>query len=708
MKPQHLLIPIVASVLAFPISQPAFAQGVQLEEIVVTARKRDESLLDIPLTISAFSAEQIERAGYTTIADLVNAVPGVNYESYEAEGRGDSPSFRGVSTNTGDPTLQNSSKFIDGVYVSGSLYTVMLDNVERVEVTKGPQSALFGRASFSGAINYITKKPTNDFQGNLRLSIAEENEYQVSGSLSGPIAEDKVLFRVSAGTFSQGSPYTNITNGAKIGQQDIDSISATLRLTPSEQFTADLMVSYTDAEFGEAARATTALNMGELEFPAISVIGGNTDQLPNPGLDSETIRASLNVNYEFTNGYELSVIAGTGKEDTVNESDGNYDPNVNSFLFFLCSGPYAGPGCSIFQTVTEREIESSFAELRIASPDEGQWRWLAGASWFDEDFNTARIRNFRRPPSFKTSTSMSLFGSVSVEVSDKLTLSFDGRLQGEEIELTVPETGRDQSDDFDSFLPRVLAEYQLDEGTLLYFSAAKGNKPGNFNPSAPPGFFIVDEEEMWNYEFGTKLSALEGRLNFQAAGYFIDWTNQVYRFNDPDPNYGSYFINAGETDVVGADFSVAAILSECWSASLGYSWIDTEFQVFESNNAITVLGDADVSGNETPRTADNSLFASLQYTSPFSGFGGESQVFAGVDVSYRGEMFIDELNLETIEPRTLVNVRGGIDTGTVRLTAFVNNLFDEDALTTGFRFGAVALVGLPMPRQAGVSVNLDF
>ena len=153
---------------------------------------------------------------------------------------------------------------------------------------------------------------------------------------------------------------------------------------------------------------------------------------------------------------------------------------------------------------------------------------------------------------------------------------------------------------------------------------------------------------------------------------------------------------------------MAAILSECWSASLGYSWIDTEFQVFESNNAITVLGDADVSGNETPRTANNSLFASVQYTSPFSGFGGDSQVFAGLDVSYRSEMFIDELNLETIEPRTLVNVRGGIDTGTLRLTAFVNNLFDNDSLTTGFRFGAVALVGLPMPRQAGVSVSLDF
>ena len=708
MNPKHYLMPIVVAALAIPVSQPAFAQGAVLEEIVVTARKRNESLLDIPLTISAFSAEQIEQGGYSTIGDLITAVPGVTYESYEAEGRGDSPSFRGVSTNTGDPTLQNSSKFIDGVYVSGSLYTVLLDDIERVEITKGPQSALFGRASFSGAINYITKKPTNELKGNVRASIAEEEEYQVSGSLSGPLVEDTLLFSISAGTLGQGSPYTNITNGAAMGDQKIDSFSGSLRLMPSPQLTADLRVTYTDAQFGEAARATTALNMGELDFPAMSVIGGNTDQLPNPGIDSETIRASLNVNYELTNGYEVSFIAGTGQEDTVNESDGNYDPNVSSFLFFLCSGPYAGPGCSVFQTVTEREIESSFAELRIASPDEGQFRWLAGVSYFDEDFNTARIRNFRRPPSFKTSTSMSLFGSVSFEVSDQLTLSFDGRIQGEEIELTVPESGRDQSDDFDSFLPRLLAEYQLDEDTLLYFSAAKGNKPGNFNPSAPPDFLIVEEEEMWNYEVGGKLSALDGSLNFQAAAYFIDWTNQVYRFNDPDPTYGSYFINAGETDVVGVDISLAARLNECWSATLAYSWINTEFQYFLSNNALTVLGDANVAGNETPRTANNSLFASLQYSAPLKAFGDDTEWFARADISYRGEMFIDELNLETIEPRTLINVRGGFDTGTVRVTAFVNNVADSDALTTGFRFGAVALAGLPMPRQAGVSVSLDF
>jgi len=708
MKPKHCLM-IAATALAVPFSQPSFAQGAVLEEIVVTARKRNESLLETPLTLSAFSAEQIDRAGYATISDLVAAVPGITYESYEAEGRGDSPSFRGVSTNTGDPTLQNSSKFIDGVYVSGSLYTVLLDNLERVEITKGPQSALFGRASFSGAINYITKKPSNEFEGNARASFAEENEYQLSGSVSGPLVEDTLLFRLSAGTFGQGSPYNNVLNGTEMGEQEINSFSAAIRLTPSPQLTADLMAMYADARFGEAARATTALNMGELAFPDASLIGGGTQQLDNPGIDSETFRASLNVNYETAGGYELSFIAGTGQEDTVNEADGDYTPAVNlAGLWFLCVGPYAGPGCELFQTVTEREIDSSFAELRISSPDEGPLRWLAGAAWFEEDFNTARIRNFRQPPSFKASSNLSVFGSVSYEVSDKLTLGLDGRFQGEEIELSIPETGRSQSDDFDSFLPRALAEYQMDDDTLLYFSAAKGNKPGNFNASAPPDFLTVEEEEMWNYEVGAKRSAMDGRLSLQAAAYMIDWTNQVYRFNDPDPNYGSYFINAGETDVAGLDFSLAANLTERLSASFAYSWINTEFQVFESNTARTVLGAADVSGNETPRTANNSLFASLQSRAPLNAFGAETEWFAGVDVSYRGEMFIDELNLETIGPRTLVNVRGGVDTGSVRITAFVNNATDNDALTTGFRFGTVALAGLPMPRQAGVSISLDF
>ena len=197
-------------------------------------------------------------------------------------------------------------------------------------------------------------------------------------------------------------------------------------------------------------------------------------------------------------------------------------------------------------------------------------------------------------------------------------------------------------------------------------------------------------------------------LTIQAAGYFIDWSNQVFRFNDPDPTVGSYFVNAGETEVWGADFSVNAQFNENFSGSVSYSYVDTEFKVFESANARTILGDADVSGNQTPRTAGNSLFASLEYQAPLNMIGDGYDWFARADLSYRDEMFIDELNLETIGPQTLVNLRLGIDTGPARVTLFVDNATNSDALTTGFRYGRVALVGLPQSRQYGISAAYKF
>ncbi|MEQ9444650.1 MAG: TonB-dependent receptor [Rhodospirillaceae bacterium] len=704
MKFRTLLLATVAASIAMPVS----AQQIAVEEITVTARKRSETLLEIPLTVSAFTADDIEQAGYTTITDLVEAVPGVTYGSFEAEGRGDSASFRGIATNTGDPTLQNSSKFIDGVYVSGSLFTALLSDLERVEVIKGPQSALYGRATFSGAINYITKKPTDEFEGSINATVAEYDEIQLSGSLSGPVVEDRLAIRVSGGFLTKGSEYTNITNGAEMGEDDIFSLSTALRFTPTDALTADLNLSYSEADLGEAPRATTALNMGELAFPLASVIGGNVDQLDDPGIQSDTFRGSLSINYDF-DGYTLTSITGYGKEDTVNQADGNYDPNKVPFLSFLCNaGPFVGPNCSIFQTVTERELESTFQEFRITSPEDGPISWIAGASYFDEDFYTARLRNFRQAPNIKTSENMSVFGSVTFEATEQFSVSFDGRYQTEDIKVENLDTGAIQEGEFNSFLPRFIVEYTPSDDALIYASAAKGNKPGTFNTTGPAQFAVVDEETLWTYEVGTKVNALNDVLTIQAAGYFIDWTNQVFRFNDPDPTVGSYFVNAGETEVWGADFSVNAQFNEYFSGALSYSYVDTEFKVFESANALTILGDADVSGNQTPRTAGNSLYASLEYQAPFNALGDGYDWFARADLSYRDEMFIDELNLETLGPQTLVNLRVGLDTGPARVTLFVDNVTNSDALTSGFRFGAVALVGLPQSRQLGVSASYKF
>lgn len=686
--------------------QGAADEGMVMEEIVVTTRLRSESVMDIPITVSAFSAQDIQNAGYATVQDLVEAVPGVTYGSYQAEGQGDSPSFRGVAGNTGDPTLQNSSKFIDGVYVSGSLYSVLFTDIERVEVIKGPQSALFGRATFSGAINYITKKPTEELSGSVDATVAEYGETRLNGTISGPIIKDKLGFRVSAGTLSEGSPYDNVTNGKEMGDNDLFTGSMSLLFTPTEDFSANLYVNYSEAEFGEAIRATTDLNQGELAFPVTEKIGSNLDQLTSPGIDSETLRTNLSINWSLGD-FTLSSITGYGNEESTNQSDGDYQPEKTlGFLSFLCNaGPNVGPDCDIFQTVVDTELETVYQEFRITSADDQRLRWLAGVSYFEEEYYRNRTQNFSQPESTKTSDNYSIFGSVSYDFSEQITGTFDARYQEETVELE--QSGNNNEGDFNNFLPRAIIEYTPSEDTLYYLSASKGNKPGTYNDSGPEEFRVVDEEELWSYELGTKFSGAEGRYTVEAAVYFMDWQNQVFRFTDPEPTIGSYFVNSGETEIWGIDFSALYRFTPNLSASIAYSYVDAEYKVFESTTAAGVTGDPDVSGNATPRTPENSAFASLRYDAPMNLFGG-SNWFARADVSYRDEQFIDEINLEYLEPQTLVNLRAGIDTGSLRLTAFVDNAFDNEAPTTGFRFGARALVGLPIGRQFGVTAAYNF
>lgn len=713
-RPMAAAVGALTATLASSLGAPALAQTaggneeLRIDEVVVTARRRSESLMDTPMTVSAFSAEDIENAGYANILDLVEAVPGVTYGSYQAEAQGDSPSFRGVAGNTGDPTLQNSSKFIDGVYVSGTLYNLLFTDIERVEVIKGPQSALFGRATFSGAINYITKKPTEELSGTVNATVAEYGETRLNGTISGPLIKDKLAYRVSAGLQSEGSPYDNINTGQEMGDNDIGTGSVSLLFTPTDALSANLYVNYTEAEFGEAIRATTALNQGELDFPIDAKIGSNLDQLPNPGIDSETLRTNLSIDWDL-DGYILSSITGYGNEESENQADGDYQPEKTlGFLSFLCNaGPFVGPDCDIFQTVIETELETTFQEFRITSPADARLRWLAGVSYFEEEYYRNRTRNFSQAAELKTSENMSIFGSVSYDFTEQLTATFDARYQDETVEFEQDGVLTNEGD-FDNFLPRAIVEYKSSDDMLWYASVSKGNKPGTFNGTGPEEFRVVDEEELWSYEIGNKFSTADGRVSVEGALYFMDWENQVFRFTDPEPTVGSYLVNSGETEIWGVDLSAIVRITPNLTGTIAYSYVDAEYKVFESTTAAAVTGNADVSGNATPRTPENSAFASLRYDAATSLFGSGNRWFARADVSYRDEQFIDEINLEYLEPQTLVNLRAGIDIGAATITLFVDNAFDNEAPTTGFRFGQVALVGLPIGRQAGVTASYSF
>lgn len=208
-----------------------------LEEVVVTARKTEEKLFDVPLSISAFTADDIEEQGFKTLEDVAKLAPGVQYSQQGGQIPGRFTSairFRGMNVNSASPSLQLGSLFVDGVYVLGGTQSIPYDDVERIEVIKGPQSATYGRSTFGGAINYITRTPSlTEYSGKISASGANYGESDISGAFEGPIVKDKLSFRIGGRFYNRGALFT-ASDGGGLGEENSKSIQLTLNFQPIE------------------------------------------------------------------------------------------------------------------------------------------------------------------------------------------------------------------------------------------------------------------------------------------------------------------------------------------------------------------------------------------------------------------------------------------------------------------------------------------
>ncbi len=220
--------------------------------IVVTARKREESLLEVPLAITAVSAEQIEQRGITSVTDLVDNTPGINVTS-AASGRNDRSfqqiSLRGFTPSTTSSTL--TASFIDGVPVASATAMNAVIDPARIEVLRGPQNAYFGRNAFAGAINIVTKEPANEFGGSISAQWSERNGYDVSAAFEGPIVEDVLAFRLTGRSWGTDGGYTNSWNpNQTLGDQSTRSFTGQLTFTPDPDLTIKMFGMYSEDEDG--------------------------------------------------------------------------------------------------------------------------------------------------------------------------------------------------------------------------------------------------------------------------------------------------------------------------------------------------------------------------------------------------------------------------------------------------------------------------
>ncbi|MEM7610724.1 MAG: TonB-dependent receptor [Pseudomonadota bacterium] len=388
-----------------------------IEEIVVTARKKSETVQTVPVAVTAISADQIVDLNIQDFSEISKLTAGLLFDN-EFGRTSNRPVIRGQANILGSSGV---SFFIDGVYIEGSLADFDLNDVERFEIVKGPQSALYGRNTYSGAINVITKSPGDSLGGNAALTLSEDGETEISASIRGPIIQDTLAGSLSVRRFELDGPWTNEFDNTDIGLQKSSSMSGVLEWTPNDRFKARFRGYYNDLDDGQPplfAQAASNNNCFEDDGGLYNGLGRyfcgtvrpqaiNTDfsvQAPEAREEQQTLQTSLTLNFDITDDWSFTSITGFNDRDGIQVTDGDYSPTSfqvanftpNGFPFdgFFDGPPfdYAYVGSIVDFTFSNWAQEEDFSqEIRFAYRTD-TLSAIIGGYYYSQEVETRDIR----------------------------------------------------------------------------------------------------------------------------------------------------------------------------------------------------------------------------------------------------------------------------------------------------------------------------
>ncbi len=635
-----LLLAIAAATMTTGIAVPqAFAQDeLMLEEVMVTARRREENLQEVPIAVAVVDAEAIEQRSLQSVDDIARFTPGLSFS--KAFGRAtERPVIRGLGNVLAGVQFgveSGAAYFVDGVYYPGDLQGLNLNDLERVEVIRGPQSALYGRNTYAGAINFVTKSPTEEFTGDVRILFAEDGEQDLRATISGPLIPGVLGGSLSLRSYDFDGQWTNEVTQQTIGDESTDSISGVLEWTPTDQLRIRARGQYQEDDdgtrplflqdatqnncfpglrslsvwptsgstnnnqyfCGDVEAGTIALNdqdqVGETivrpDVPDGGFLPGGvtffgepysaTDGTAFDGVNREIYLGSLIVDYEFESGHALTFSTAYRKEDLSTGSDSDHS-SVN----FKFSGGTPGEPFeeSFFAISGLSEREDYSLEIRFDSPQDQDLRWMVGGFYFDaeQDGLDIAFAGPNTPTDTQELENIAAFGSIAYDFSDKLTGTFEIRYMEETKGLTET-TGFDDEDTFTATTPRITLNYQWTDDVMIYASYAEGAKPGGFNGDA--GVEVnaptYDQEDSINYELGIKSSLMDGRLVANAALFFMEIEEVQLTTPIQVPatqNLTSIVTNQGAGEVFGVELELTYFVNDNLMLGANYALADTEF-----------------------------------------------------------------------------------------------------------------------------------
>jgi iron complex outermembrane receptor protein len=698
------------SVFSQTATTDSVEEGSQLEEIIVHARKRAENLQEVPLSITAFSAADIESAGFRDVTDVAAMTPGFNMAPLFG-GEAATPVIRGLSTTIGEP---NVGFFVDGVYLGSRLTMTRLlgSFIERIEIARGPQSALYGRNTFGGAVNYVTKQPSEAFEGEAEVSVGSDGVLVTRASLGGPLGDSGWSYRLGALYDTFDGFYTNeLTGGDLDDREDLaflgalmwnsDDVDITLNLTHDSADNGDLPLRYlpNNSFFASFRGLPPAFQMYTGTVPSYT----SGYAVTPGGLDLDQTFGSLNINWDLGSATFSSI---TGYDDFTYERAADDDYTAQELHYIT----------------TDTDHTEWSQEFRFTSTTDGPVQWMAGVFGYslDEgiDLNSAYVGPWFpilggvNTVTDQETTDWAIFGSLNWDVTETVAMTFEARYGNEEKKVTATDTNLrtggqavfQDKDDWSSFLPKFTISWQASDDQMLYASYAYSKKSGGFNVVTATGAILPEErsygpENSDNYELGLKSTWADGRVVTTLAGYYVDWSDQIVRAIGQT---GALLnVNAGATTSKGIEFDLMAQVTDNLDIRAGTAYNKSQYDEYFFAVLAAIGMDPVLDGTTLQYAPEWTFNFSANYTQPIS---ADWEWFGRLDWDYLDAQSIVQPGNAQTDQSNRLNLHTGLENENWVITAWVYNLLDNDATPTGaFTFDPGQVPRLFMGQATGVS-----
>ena len=750
-----LFRPLAGSVSlgAIALSTPAFAQEVPAAEeeaggnvIIVTAQKREQDLQDVPAAVTAIGAEEVEKLRIVNSADIVRIAPTLT--ATESNNKTNSSfSIRGIGTNLFGISAEQAVAFvIDDVAMPQQGQSISnIQDIQSIEVLRGPQSTLVGKAASAGAIVITTKGPSDILEGSAELTISDENLIKTTASLSGPLG-DNLGFRVSGYWLDRDGYQENLTpDRDDLGGEKAFGIRGKLRWDISDSASIQLGAYYAEEDSNCCARTYQFISPGAAFFgfipqaafaDGIDINEENTtvrlDDLPNALTESWGV--NLRVNLDIGD-HSLVSITAFDKWDYRNTEDVDFgDLDV---LAIFTGGALNGG----FNSTSVRDARFYSQELRLLSPTGGTIDYVLGAYYSNAETERTFVRNLPVALSNNLQEAgteyIGVYGQLNWNLSDSTTASFGLRYFNEEITgaftnfLAMPATTIGGSSSDSDLVGKFSLQHRFTDNTMVYASYSRGYKGQLYDLQPQFNQNDVDNpvqpESSDAFEIGIRNSFLDNRLRVNVTGFLTNYDNYQVQTAEIINGAAVFDIrNAGSLETYGIELETFAELSNTTNVTFNLAWVESSLNNLVNAPCFTGQTPAQGCVNNVQTIDDGTLPSSpelkyavaLDHRAPLS---GSWDYFANASYTWQDDVqfgITQQANLRQ-DAYGIANFRVGVASADDKfaVSVFVNNAFDQfyrgdvldaSALFAGTGTALLHLVPRGAQRYVGGSLKVGF